>query len=77
MSDQTNPHATPPKGWFAGAAVVVGCALACTLPLIAGVGAAASLGAFVTGAAAWTAPFLLTAGVAALLWWRRRRLDAC
>ncbi len=66
------------KGAFAGAAVVVACAVACSLPLIAAGGLAAGVGAFLAGseAVALGVVLLVAAVVSGAIWWRRRRAAA-
>ena len=64
---------TRTTGGLALLGVGAACALACSLPLIAGAGLFASVGAFTIGTP-WVAIALLTvAGAAGTAWWARRR----
>ena len=64
---------TAARSGLALAGVVTACAVACSLPLLAGAGVVASVAAVVTGAP-WVALMLVAlAGVATVAWWVRRR----
>lgn len=70
---RTSP--TRRRGVLAGAGIVLACAVACSLPLIAAGGFAAGAGALVMGGEAVVLGVvaLLTAVVASGMWLRRRR----
>ena len=64
---------TTAKGGLAIIGVVVACAVACSLPLLAGAGILASVAAFTTGFGWVAVALLVPAGAAATAWWVRRR----
>ncbi len=53
--------------------VVVACAVACSLPLLAGAGVLASVAALSAGTPWIAAALLVAAGTAVAGWWARRR----
>lgn len=76
------PSSTPPalptgplarRGALATGAVLVACAVACSLPLLVGGGVLASVGAFAGGAQAAGLALLAAAALGAVWWVRRRR----
>jgi hypothetical protein len=82
MSTETHQHSlsehkTARRGGIAAIAIVAGCAIACSLPLLIGIGAVSSIGAFLGG---WeVAGIALTAAVAGAGVWllvRRQRAAA-
>ena len=84
MSTDTQSEITTPnkgrvakRGGIAALAVVAGCALACSLPLLIGVGTVSSIGAFMGG---WQIAgiALIAVAVAGGIWWfvRRQRATA-
>ena len=74
----TEPQTTTSsrRTMLTGLGVIVACALACTLPLIAGAGAIAGIGALANGAIGW-AVTLLALGGGALFLWRRHAAQDC
>jgi hypothetical protein len=61
------------RSGVAALAVVAGCALACSLPLLIGVGAVTSLGALLGGWRIVGAVLITAAAAAAVVWWFVRR----
>ena len=88
MSDTTAHHAhqgtnktvspTARKGALAGIGVVIACAIACSIPLIAAGGVVAGIGAFLAGGGAVALGIVAVVGavVTAAVWVRRRRTAA-
>ena len=77
MTTTQSTATTTAKSGLAVVGIVVACAVACSLPLLAGAGVLASVAAITTGFG-WAALALLalTAATATAWWVRRRRLAA-
>ncbi|MDQ0371766.1 hypothetical protein [Cellulomonas humilata] len=73
MTATSTTATTTAKGGLALLGVVVACAVACSLPLLAGAGVLASVAAFTTGFGWVAVALLVLAGAAATTWWVRRR----